>query len=589
MTVESSLLHSDSEDIFAKSIERVEAGESIEAVLATVPVELHTELREILLLITATHHVQRAPVPQPTADRRAARKAAFLQAAAQMQAEIVAEETARTVRHRATTQPVLVRWFQTFWRDLQLGFAAPNLRLAPLVTILVAVWLSAFGFFRVTQAAELGEVAYSVNQWIQHQEIKLSPPESRPIIYQKHTNALVEKLSRAAARMRAEAKRTGRLSNVISTEELVFDKTEGNHLILGPLTVLTQYQPDPNVDAYADIHMPVMPSSAEQVNITFQLIPTEDENAELPFITQGITLTVPERPIEIGPTPTSAPPTDCVATYPETWVPYAIRDGDTLSDIAQRTGSTVSALQTANCIKDINNIVKGTNLFTPGIKQVNTPTATEQISVKATLTAISTTVVTPSVNITATASVVLTDTSTLTPTETLTDVIPADATVTVTATTETTATVGTPTPTMTTTATVEAVGTMTATITVTGTNEPSGEGTPVAPTVTVTTTSEAGATPVSTISPTADGTATSLTPTETPTPAESSTATATATRFSDYTETPTPLATPTLTPEPTNTTPVIGSESTLTSEPRQNRLTPTSTPIPQNRSPLIGG
>ncbi len=597
MTVESSFFHSGSEDIFAQAIERVEAGESVETVLATVPAELQTELREILLLITATHHLHRAPVPHPSAPRRAARKTAFLQAAAQMQIEMVAAESARVASAQAQSPNMIWQWLQNFWRDVQLGFAAPNLRLAPLLFILVAVWVSVFGLVRATQAAGLSDPAYPVKKWIEHQDLKLSGKEARGIIYQKITNQLIYDLTVEAAKLRQEEQETGRKAATISTETLIFEQTSGDHLLLGPLTVMMQYQPDPNVDVYKGIHMPVMPSSKEQVEVTFQIIPTEDETADPPFITQGITLTVPVEQLEIGPTPTSAPTAaPCVVVKPSGWAPYAIRDGDTLSSIAQRTGSTLAALQQVNCITDINEIVSNKNLFVPSMSVTSTPVVKAQQTVEANLTEISKTVITPSINITATVSVVPTGTAVITATETLSGVIPADATTAVTATVETTATViGTLTPTITTTATVEAVGTITATGTVTDTLD-SGTGTPEAPTVPVTTTIEvtvaADLTPSVTGSPTADGTPEGTGSSSTPsTPAMSPTPTVTpsATLFSDYTATPTPIATWTPTPEPTSTSLISGGEPTLSGESRQERSTPTSTPIPQNRSPLIGG
>jgi|GEM_PF-1530211 len=598
MTVDSSLFHSDSEDIVAQAIERVEAGESVEVVLATVPVAMHAELREILLLITATHHLQRAPVPQPAAPQRAARKAAFLQSAAQMKADMVAAEAARVAAQRSQTQSLVADWFQNFWSDLQMAFAAPNLRLAPLLIILVAVWLGAFGFHTVTQAAGIGDLAYPVKQWINHQAINLSTKEARAEIYKDKTDELVKDLTRAAARLRAEAKRTGHKTALVSTEELIFEKTAGDSLILGPLTVMMQYQPDPNVDVYTTTYMLRMPSAEEQVEVTFQIIPTEDENAEPPFITQGITLTVPEIQLEIGPTPTSEPTitttaTPCAATQPMGWVPASILPGDTLSDIAVRTGTSAAQLQRVNCIDDANQIVSGTKLFAPALKQINTPTATEQVDLKVTLTAISTTTVTPSINITATMTVVPTDTVVITPTgKMITATLTAEATTTITASVETTATVvGTPTPAL--TGTVEAIGTMTATMTalatVTDTVGPAA-GTPLAPTLPLTATLDAETTPettptatkTTTKTATADGTVTSPTPTPS--------ATASATPITEIVETPTPAPTLTPTPEALNTIDSRVEEATPTTETRQGRLpTATSTPIPQNRSPLPGG
>ena len=613
MTTESSLFHSDPEDIFAKAIERVEAGEAIEAVLATTPETMRAELRELLLLITATHHLQRAPVPQPAAPRRADRKAAFLEAAAQMKpvAAVVSAPVptivptpvrAAMVAKTPDPKSSFGEWLQNFWNDLQMGFASPNLRLAPLVIIIAAVWLGSFGFVNVAAAAGIGDFVYPVKQWMRNQQLNLSSESARGPVYKDNVSKIVEDLTLATEKISAEEVATGRRVAKISTERFIFDELAADHLVLGQLHVMMSYQPDPNRDEYVSMAMPVMPGKGQLVELTFQILPADDPNAPFPFILQGRSLLIPDQ-IPIGPTPTEEPlaatstatatATPCIITHPSGWVPYTIRPEDTLSAIAQRTGAGLAQLQQANCLANANDIVAGNWLFAPAIQQLSTPTATEP-PLAATLTAISTTVLTPSIDITATVTVVLTDTVTVSPTATATgnrtmtvtpEVTPIiTTTVTVT---EVNTPIATPTPPMTITLTSEAgeTSTVVATETMTDGVDPA-PGTPIAPTAEAEATIEgASGTPEGgeaspTLSPTS-------TPTSTPTPKSEPPI---ATTAPEPTLAPTIESTTKATDEPASEPPTGESKQGNSGITTQVALpTPTRTPIPQNESPLTGG
>lgn len=54
----------------------------------------------------------------------------------------------------------------------------------------------------------------------------------------------------------------------------------------------------------------------------------------------------------------------CVAPFG--WVEYRVRRGDSLFSIARATGSTIDALQAANCLDDIHRIQVGEPLYVPG-------------------------------------------------------------------------------------------------------------------------------------------------------------------------------------------------------------------------------
>ncbi|MBX3009922.1 MAG: LysM peptidoglycan-binding domain-containing protein [Caldilineaceae bacterium] len=582
------MFHSDPEDIFAKAIERVEAGEAVEGVLASVPAELRPELREMLLLVTATHHLQRAPVPQTPAPRRAERKAAFLQAAAQMKPEAVvapspssapAPVAKATVAKPTQAPSPIVTWFTKFWQDLQVGLASPNLRLAPLLMIIAAVWASAFGFSSAAQAAGIGDLAYPVKQWIGYQELTLSPPAIRTEVYTNEIEIrLAEDLRRAQKKLETEASNTGQKKAITTDESLLIFKgidrgssngDEDDLFLIGPLRVMPKYQPDPDNDQHFEaMQMPGIPAVGSQVSLTFQVIAAAQDNASNDTVVQGVAMEIVQGQLAftedntpyIPPAPL-ATPTQCAAT-PSSWVPYRIQPGDTLSELASQRGTTVAQLRAVNCSLSGDLIVAGGTLVLPSLPPTHTPVPV-QTALEATLTAISTTVLTPSIDITATVTVVPTATASLTATATMTAEATSEITPTLTMTgTPTIETTHVATVTGVATATLTAIATPMPTEVISATVEPAA-GTPIAPTMVAITSTVTGV------------------PSTSPTMVETSEPSATATAL------PIPTVVSTLTPSsltPTRTGPATGSTSGGTTLPT---AISTPTPVPQSQSPLV--
>ena len=65
-------------------------------------------------------------------------------------------------------------------------------------------------------------------------------------------------------------------------------------------------------------------------------------------------------------TPTSEEADSTVCIAPFGWVEYVVRRGDSLFSIARATGSTIDALQEANCLENIDRIRVGEKLYVPG-------------------------------------------------------------------------------------------------------------------------------------------------------------------------------------------------------------------------------
>lgn len=616
-----SLFQSDPEDIFAKAIERVEAGETIEAVLATTPEALRAELREVLLLITATHHLQRAPVPQPPAPRRADRKKAFLAAATQMKAEVALDTPpvvtpapvakAQSVKSRQT-KPTRVAGLATFWRTFLDSFHSPNFSLAPLATIIIAVYLGVFGFNTAAQAAELGDLTYPIKQWLGYQALSLSSEEVRPALYDDLEIRLANDVSKAQQTLSTA---TATKVAIITTESFLLVKgVEDDYLLVGPLRVLMKYQPDPNVDEYVPMAMSDIPGVNSQVELTFQIIANEETPNE-PLAVQGRALKViTEGQLTFdnsqATTPVSPPPTPihCNAAKPAGWEPALVKEGELLTMVAERMSVDLAELITVNCLDGIGNTVPAGMVMILAPKPVltSTPTPAEP-DLMVTLTVYAEKTLTPSVELTATvvptATAVMTATAVPTGTAVITTTPEITETVAVTGTPEATATM-----TVTLVPTTTAIASPSATVTVTLTGEPT-ENTELKGTLTATAPISGGVEPPTgtPIAPPLTAVSTPETPTtempitETPTPA------ATPTTGNEGTTTPSPIPnvesstspTPVLTPTPLATLTSTGSGTggqavptvagNATTDGPVALPTATATPIPQNRSPLTSG
>jgi hypothetical protein len=66
-----------------------------------------------------------------------------------------------------------------------------------------------------------------------------------------------------------------------------------------------------------------------------------------------------------APSATPPPTTPTVCAVPTDWFIYIVQPGDTLTDIAARTGSTVQELVTRNCLPNADAIFVGQGLFVP--------------------------------------------------------------------------------------------------------------------------------------------------------------------------------------------------------------------------------
>jgi len=137
-------------------------------------------------------------------------------------------------------------------------------------------------------------------------------------------------------------------------------------------------------------------------------------------LSPGTTIYLPPAPTR---TPTRVPTPDC--GRPPGWIVYTIVRGDTLYSLARRTGTTVAAVRTANCLSS-NAIYVGQALYLPALPPTRTsvpsptpaPTATPSTTPTATAAPTNTAAPTdtPGPTGTATTAPSLTPSATISPT-----------------------------------------------------------------------------------------------------------------------------------------------------------------------------
>lgn len=420
MTADSNQVPNHSEDTFLLAVERLEAGEALETVLTAFPEEERADLRELLTIVAATHHLQQIDIPRPSAERRHQAKAKFLLDAASLKAAIVEEDAKAAVpvqssplrsntEAKGLQSSTLGEQFAVWWSDFVAGFMPMSVRLAPLAIMVIAIWLGAFSVVSVAQAAIPGDAVYPAKRWVYEQKLTLAAPEDRKEIYDEITDEVAKDLKRAEER--ATEEQTIRKDSI----DLYLVSIGQQYIEAGEMTFELGFQESLNSSALVATEMNGIPIENALATIEYQIVPQRvDENGNVvPSRYQAISVTIIESPVviptEIPQTvettaPQSVPATGCVVSAPAGWVSYSVPSGMTLSEIAKGTGVAVNDLARYNCIANANVIRTGQRILVPYIPAARaTPTLPPATAtpLEITLTAISTTHITPALTITA--------------------------------------------------------------------------------------------------------------------------------------------------------------------------------------------
>jgi LysM repeat protein len=352
------------EDVFATAVSRFEAGEAIPDILASYPPALHDELLEMLSIVEVTDKMRHAPVPRPSATKRAAAKRQFLATAAQMrleqQARLTPPPAPRTLSRpaaRRAARRAMNPW-ERFKAGLQDIFGSRALRLAPLIVVLALVLLSTSTLVSLAQEAIPGDAIYTLKQTIRKLELELAPAGQRDLVRQAQERELAEDVAKAANRADAN-------NAVVQAEDTqIYYGRNGSLLKVGGLRVIDQYQPDANIEVFKQMTIEGDLEPGAQVNVQYQIMPGQRDTV------QGIALTVIAPPNEAEVIEVDVPASElqeaasCQVRQPEGWVPYSVQSGDNLTYLATRGGTTISEIVEVNCLES-DNIVIGAELYVP--------------------------------------------------------------------------------------------------------------------------------------------------------------------------------------------------------------------------------
>jgi LysM repeat protein len=354
------------EDTFATAASRLEAGESIPDILASYPPALHNELLEMLSIVEVTEKMRHAPVPRPSATKRAAAKRQFLATAAQMRLEQQAQMTPSPIaQSRTLSRPAARRaarrsmnpW-DRFTSGLQDLFGSRALRLAPLILTLALVLLSTSTLVSLAQEAIPGDPIYTLKQTIRKWELEFAPAGQRHLVIQEQERELAEDVAKAANRADAN-------NAVVQAEDTqIYYGRTGNLLKVGGLKVIDQYQPDANIEVFKPMSVEGDLQPGAEVNVIYQIMPGQSATV------QGIALTVISPPNEAEVIEVDVPVSDlqeagnCTVAQPDGWVKHTVQVGDNLTFLATRGGTTVSEIVEVNCLES-EIIVIGAELYVP--------------------------------------------------------------------------------------------------------------------------------------------------------------------------------------------------------------------------------
>ncbi|MBP8293259.1 MAG: hypothetical protein KAX65_10825, partial [Caldilineaceae bacterium] len=345
------------EELFAQAVDRVEKNQPIDDILALCTEEQRVELRELLFVVEDMVDLALQPAPTPSPVRRNASRALFLQTLLEMQiaqeAQLAPVAAAAPVavaalKPTAPARPSLLdnlrAWAQQFRGS---PFGAFAFSLAPLAALLLAAYLATFWISFAAQASVPGEPGYGIKEWAREIKKDLASAEERDEILRENDKEVrreVELMAERAANLKSVAPRVSQL--------LQYQGRIGRMLLVGPLRVLPNYQPDLQAPEMAPVTIVGDLRPGTPVRLEYQVLPGN------PNLVQGVSiiaLGAPEPTPELVAVPESVLPTpeeeNCNVLLIPGWEPLAVFPGDKVTDVANRSGMSLDDIMRINCLK----------------------------------------------------------------------------------------------------------------------------------------------------------------------------------------------------------------------------------------------
>ena len=303
-------------------------------------------------MVELAERLATAPVPKPSTVQTDRARARFLQQAASFRTELRETLGEQFVAPKPTSRwDDFVERTREFWRSF---LDVPVLRLAPLAAILVAIYVATFLMVNTAEAALPGDLVYPFKQWAREQRITRSDAAERNHVIIESQNQVADELKKVADRGAARAMEPGiDLATLVTekTDTLVYYGRKNNLLLFGSLLVAPNYQENPNVEDFAPIELKGTLEPGVTVQLTYHILPAG------PNVVQGVRAEVIDRPKPtpvLTATPILLPMISgvCQVTISPGWLPYQVKQTDSLSFLAFHSGTSKERIAGANCLSD---------------------------------------------------------------------------------------------------------------------------------------------------------------------------------------------------------------------------------------------
>ncbi len=357
------------EEYFAEAADRLQGGEAVERIIADYPLEVRAELQALLAIVELAEQVAAIAPPQPLPLNRIAARISFAQRAAELRAEFEASQNAPGAANTVvSSQPAITAHTtrrqerpQTWWRQF-VGFwtaPTPAMRFAPLALLLAMIYVLTSTIVVAAKESLPGNPVYPVRVWMLEQGVATAPVQQKAEARWLVDRALAGDVARLAEQLQATPD-----AAPVSVESIQqFRGFDEDLLLIGDLRVIPWHQPaDIGPDDWFPITIEGTLEPGATVLLRYQVVPGAAN------VVQGVELTVLQSPAmpTPQPTPTSAPVTGvhCQRIQAPNWIAYIVKPGESLSDIAMRSQTSVTELRRVNCLTD-GSVRAGTTIFVP--------------------------------------------------------------------------------------------------------------------------------------------------------------------------------------------------------------------------------
>ncbi len=359
------------EEYFAEAADRLQSGEAVERIIADYPLDVRAELQALLAVVELAEQVAAITPPQPLPLNRIAARISFAQRAAELRAEFEASQSAPGAANiAASPQPAIAaratgrqKQPRTWWRQFAGLWTAPTpvMRFAPLALLLAMVYVLTSTVVVAAKESLPGNPVYPVRVWMLEQGVATAPVQQKAEARWLVDRALAGDVARLAEQLQATPDATP-----VSVESIQqFRGFDEDQLLIGDLRVIPWHQPaGAGPDDWFPIAIDGTLEPGATVLLRYQVVPGAAN------VVQGIELTVLQSPAmptpQPTPTPTSAPVTGvhCQRIQAPNWVAYIVKPGESLSEIATRSQTSVTELRRVNCLTD-GSVRAGTTIFAP--------------------------------------------------------------------------------------------------------------------------------------------------------------------------------------------------------------------------------